>query len=194
MIELDGKFIFVGGIHGVGKTTICSKISNELAIEYLGASRVINEYKAQHSLDNNKITTQKEVDANQDILLTALKEKTKKNNIYLLDGHFTLLSSEGKIKRLPFRVFEAMRPILIIVLIDDVENIASRLQHRDNIDISISLLNRMQLNEINYGDYISKKLEIPFYKIMMLDYDRLLTIVQQAKKIVCGVDPFKGTL
>ena len=43
------QIIFVSGVHGVGKTTLCKKIASRYKIEHFSASNLIAKEKAEES-------------------------------------------------------------------------------------------------------------------------------------------------
>lgn len=46
------QIIFVGGIHGVGKTTLCKKIESRYNMEHFSASNLIAKEKTEALLRN----------------------------------------------------------------------------------------------------------------------------------------------
>lgn len=104
-MEIKKNIIFVGGIHGVGKTTICNNLSNELSIEHYSSSNLIS------MLDSERIKQDKRVEDiqdNQNMLLEAIKYFLDKDTFYLLDGHFCLINSDNIIQKVPVKVFELL--------------------------------------------------------------------------------------
>jgi adenylate kinase len=89
------KVFFIGGIHGVGKTTFCKQlITNLNNFKHLSASDIIKKYKNSDEFDTKRV---KDIDKNQLLLINGLKKEKKDSNI-LLDGHFVLLDKEDNIK------------------------------------------------------------------------------------------------
>jgi len=93
--------VFVGGIHGVGKSTICRNVYDLLGYESMTASSLIAEY-GQKTDYNKRIDR---VAENQAVLLQALDNAKIKHNRLLLDGRFTLINGQGKIKPIDIEVF-----------------------------------------------------------------------------------------
>ena len=85
------KIIFLGGVHGVGKTSLCNKMCEELSIEGYSASNLIKRVK------NVKFPTNKhseEINGNQDTLIVAVNKYIRCKTACLLDGHFCLLNEK----------------------------------------------------------------------------------------------------
>lgn len=151
------NIIFIGGVHGVGKTTLCNYLFSKLYIKNYSCSGLISKLNSEKINDNKRVSN---VEENQDILLQAKREYLNKEEIYILDGHFCLVNSEDKIVRVPFDTFRSLGIKIILVLVDDAEKIIKRLEKRDSRVCSLSLIEELQSNEIEYAKYISDKLNI----------------------------------
>ncbi|MBD2096231.1 AAA family ATPase [Trichocoleus sp. FACHB-591] len=153
------KVIFVGGVHGVGKTTFCKALKAQLDVQHFSASDLIAREKKEQYFQDKRVQN---IDENQDVLVTALNKYLKDETWYLLDGHFCLLSKDGEITKIPDSTYEGINPCAIILLFDRPENIYDRLSERDNITYDLALLHSFQEQEIDYAKYISNKLGIPY--------------------------------
>lgn len=152
------KMIFVGGIHGVGKTYLCNQISNEYTLPHFSASKLISELKNEE-FKNNKLI--EGIDKNQDYLVTAVNNLCIENEWFLLDGHFCLLNKEGIITKVPPATFKHIRPKAVILLIDSIEKISERLALRDSKNYSADLLDTFQKTEVDYAREIANENNIP---------------------------------
>ncbi len=158
----DRKIIFVGGIHAVGKGVICKELAEKFNFEHLSASQVL-KWNEISDLKNKKV---KNFATNQERLLANLNQIIEPNKKYLLDGHFTLLNSNGEPKKIDESTFTGIQPKSIILLTCEPEIIYERLKQRDNSNYQLSILKKMQQMEIEHANYISKKLKIPLFKII----------------------------
>lgn len=152
------NIIFVGGIHGVGKTTICKKLSDELLIDHFSASDLIS------LLDSQKVKKDKRVENiqdNQSVLLEAVEHFLDKNKVCLLDGHFCLVNKDYSIQEVPIRIFEMLGIRKIILISDYEKEILDRLKMRDGRDYSLKFIKEFQQKEICYANYIAKHIEAP---------------------------------
>lgn len=153
------KVIFVGGVHGVGKTTFCKALKAQLGIQHFSASDLISREKEEQHFQDKRVQN---IDENQDVLVAALNKYLEDETWYLLDGHFCLLSKNGEITKIPDSTYEGINPCAIILLVDRPENIYDRLSKRDNATYDLALLRSFQEQEIDYAKHVSNKLSIPY--------------------------------
>ncbi|NJB36895.1 ATP-binding protein [Croceivirga sp. JEA036] len=157
----DRKIVFVGGIHAVGKGTVCKELAEKFNFEHLSASQVLkwNEISDSKNKKVQNFTT------TQDKLLTNLSKIIKPYVKYLLDGHFTLLNSNGEPEKINEATFVGIQPESIILLTCEPKIIFERLKERDESIYNLSVLKKMQLMEVEHAEYISNKLEIPLFTV-----------------------------
>lgn len=158
----DRKIIFVGGIHAVGKGTICKELAEKFNFEHLSASQVLKWNEISDSKNKNV----QNFDTTQDRLLTNLNKIIEPNKKYLLDGHFTLLNSNGEPEKIDESTFFGIQPQSIILLTCEPKVIFERLKQRDDSTYKLSVLEKMQQMEIEHADYISKKLNVPLITVI----------------------------
>jgi len=157
---LSRKIVFIAGIHGVGKTTLCDYLSTELSLKYYSASNLIRDYgrikfpKSKHIVD---------ISGNQDVLIRAINEFLEPDKMSILDGHFCLLDENGDITRIPSTTYKQMKPQAIICLYEDVDVICERLKSRDRYSHDSGLLSTFQGAEISYAREISDSLGVPIF-------------------------------
>lgn len=163
------NIIFIGGIHGVGKGTICKKISVSKKITHLSASKVLKWNEI--STKENKLV--KSLDTTQSRLIKGLDALIKNINTYLLDGHYCLLNSNSKPEKVSEKTFEIINPKVMAIVIEETEIIYERLKQRDGTKYSLSLLNEMQEMEIDYAKYLSSKFNKPYVEIHKNNYGNL---------------------
>ena len=156
------KIIFVGGIHAVGKGTVCKELAEKFNFEHLTASQVLkwNEISDSKNKKVQNFTT------TQDRLLTNLNRIINPNKKYLLDGHFTLLNSNGEPEKIDESTYIGIQPEFIILLTCEPKIIFERLKQRDDSIYKLSVLEKMQKMEVEHANYISKKLEIPLFNVI----------------------------
>ena len=150
--------IFISGVHGVGKTYFCNILKNKFGFEAYSSSQLISRGIGK-TFSNNKLT--KEIEDNQYYLFKAVEGLKKSINMFLLDGHFCLLNTDGIITRISMDTFEKIKPSLMILLTEKPEVIATRRLQRDGIKIDIEEIDVFQKEEIKYAQEISDYLNIP---------------------------------
>ncbi|SDF56990.1 adenylate kinase [Paenibacillus sp. cl6col] len=152
------KIIFVGGIHGVGKTYLCKEICKEIDLPHFSASQLIRKQKEEEMSALKNVT---DVKANQAALIMAINNLMIDTPSLLLDGHFCILNREGEIEGVPTETFERMEVACFLVITDEPEKIRARLKARDNIEYSIEMLDNFQSEEISYAKQLSKISKVP---------------------------------
>ncbi|WP_433811387.1 ATP-binding protein [Flavobacterium johnsoniae] len=168
---MTSNIIFVGGIHGVGKSTICQEICNDLELGYLSASDLINWQKLNSDFQNKTVHN---IIQTQDRLILALENNIKKDLYYVLDGHYCLLNKENTIVNIPLQTFKLINPCSLNVILGNSIEIKDRLEKRDGRIYSLDLLEKLQENELNYAKYLSKNLGVSLNIGTQNDYSELI--------------------
>ncbi|MBU4525589.1 MAG: AAA family ATPase [Desulfomicrobium sp.] len=150
------NIIFVGGVHGVGKTRFCSRLASTLNAEHVTASSLI----AKHN-KHFKNKTVSNIENNQLILADEIFKLETMRDVILLDGHFCLLNENHNIENVPFATFTSISPKIALVLSDMPTLIAERLSSRDGWSFSVEFINDFQEKEIKWADETCKSLDIP---------------------------------
>jgi adenylate kinase len=154
---IPSSLIFVGGIHGVGKTTICQKAFAPLGYCCMTASLLISAYG--RSTDNDKRVDN--VSGNQTALIEQLAIEKMKHCRIVLDGHFTLITSQGQIEPIDLSVFEEMNPTQLILIKGDPKETAGRLAVRDGKKWNQKFVTAFQKAEEKHARYVSITTGIP---------------------------------
>lgn len=150
--------IFIAGIHGVGKSTLCKEIANQLSIKHLTASQIIQKYTDTSLEISTKYVSN--IPTNQRILSEGLKNEIIGQRVILLDGHFVLLNDEGTPSMIDISTFERLLLSVIITIVDDPIAISRRLFLRDNVYYEVDLLSKMQTTELQQANAIALNLNI----------------------------------
>lgn len=158
---MERKIIFIGGIHGVGKSTMCNELSKKCNMAEYSCGTLIR--KVNDKLLRKEDKRVHNINMTQNALIQGVKEFVQESNI-ILDGHFCLLNDSKSVERIPEYVFEELKPAIIIVLVRDAIEIEKSLLARDNIDYTYDILNAFQQKEILYAKELATKLNIPFCK------------------------------
>jgi adenylate kinase len=140
------EYIFLSGIHGVGKSTLASKLKNLIDIESFSVSDLIR--RTGKNLDTSTKNTGG-ISQNQELWKNELHKLDIHGSILLLDGHFCLLDADKNLTPLPFSTFEDTNMTKIIFMKNNSSVIRERLLKRDKKDYSIELLENLQECELN---------------------------------------------
>ncbi len=176
------KIIFIGGIHGVGKSTLCAKISDHMVIKSYSASNLIK------SVSNIEFPSDKKIEGinkNQDLLIYAVDKYIDPDCYCLLDGHFCLLNKDGEVSSIPMTTFSNLSPAAIIVLTNDTNIIYSQIKSRDNNEMDVKSISYFQDREIEQSKLVSQSLDIPWVSENPI---KGISHIQSFVRDVIGVD------
>lgn len=168
------NLVFIGGIHGVGKGTICQKICTETNLIHITASDILR-WDELSKPDSKKVAN---IQDTQKRLLAGLRKIIGNNETYLLDGHFCLFNSKGEVEEVPKETFKQINPILVAIVIDDVEQIQARINRRDKRLYDNETLEKMQITEIEYSEKIALLLNVPLIIIKNCNYQPLIKLYE----------------
>ncbi|KIL39596.1 hypothetical protein SD70_18880 [Gordoniibacillus kamchatkensis] len=177
------NIIFIGGVHGVGKTTICNELVSTHQIPAYSASRIISELKNQNFPQDKLIP---DIDINQALLIEGLKDVKAREKAFILDGHFCLINEKRTVSKIPETVFQQIKPIACIVVSDAVNNIVERLKMRDSIHYEPAFIENFQDEEINHAVFLANNLNIPYYI-----YNQSLNSAAHLHKFITGLGVLK---
>lgn len=173
------EIAFIGGIHGVGKSTICKHICSELNLVYLSASELLKWEDINEDANNKKV---KDIPDTQNRLILGLTNTVQKDTNYLLDGHYCLLNNDNEVVNIPLDTFEKISPISLNLILGDISEIKKRLETRDKKPYDYTLLERLQNEELTYAKYLSKTLGISLNIGTQNDYSELLLLMRNTLK------------
>jgi adenylate kinase len=170
------KTMFVGGIHGVGKTTTCAQVALQLGIRFATAGDIIQQRR--NSAVNAKSKTVPDVAGNQQMLIDGVNALRESDTPLLLDGHFSLLGPTGAITCVDEQVFKDLGLTGIVVFYDVPKIIARRLRDRDGNALSEGVLKQLQEVEISTARSIAKALGIICAELKPFDTTGLISHIR----------------
>ena len=172
---------FVGGVHGVGKSTYCQKLAERTGFEWLTASALIKAESQSAITEGSKFVH--DPAANQDLLVRAVQRHMgSSHRRMILDGHFTLLKPDGEIIAINVDVFALLGIDTIIVLRDDPTSICNRLLERDKQEWPVHLVSAHQDAEINWAHAVASDLGIPISTHHALETDGPIRAIYELEK------------
>jgi adenylate kinase len=118
------SILFVTGIHGVGKTTVCEFLSEILRIPVFTASHLI---KTERSLTDAPEKMNSRIDINASYFQTAVKRLETLHEKFIIDGHTVLLNASGENQRVSDAIFRGLQISCFVLLLEDPKLINSRL-------------------------------------------------------------------
>lgn len=155
LMSKSKRIIFIGGVHGVGKSTFVNAVKVKCpSVEGLSCSTILKWENPVHKIVEN-------VEENQNKLLANIPYFIDMDKNYLLDGHFCLLTEQGAIERVPIEVFENINPDMIVLLEESPAVICQRLSERDTMMYSENLIESFLLEERSYANEVADTLGVP---------------------------------
>ena len=177
----DG-IIFVAGIYGVGKSTLCERLSLSIGIPCYSAGDLISALNGE-TYGRNKTVVNKE--KNQDILVAAVNDRLQNDTAFILAGHFCIFDKSFNVERLPESVFSLMPIAKVVLLESDVTKVCEnlRFRYRDYRCYPLDALKSLKQCDKMQCEKITKQLGLPLYIHQMLFDD---ADVQQVREYVLG--------
>lgn len=166
---------FIGGIHGVGKSTVCKAICDEAGLKYLSASKVLKWQELNTDSTNKQVA---DISYTQSRLVTGLRALVDHKNKFLLDGHYCLVNKRGIIEEIPVDTFRQINPYSLNLIIDDISAIKDRLEKRDNKSYDKNLLTEMQDAEVFYAKRLSDILKVRLNICTATDVSLIVNILK----------------
>ena len=151
-------------------------IQKQIGISTLSASDVLMWATLNGDKYNKEV---RDLSETQNLLIERLRQVVNPQCKYLLDGHFCLLTTTGKIEPVPIETFRQISPILLSVMICNPQTIINRLKTRDQKNYSIETISKMQKMEIKNAQLVSEKLGI---ELVMIEGDET-ELIQKIKSL-----------
>ncbi|BDD39557.1 ATP-binding protein [Streptococcus ruminantium] len=157
------SYILLVGIHGVGKTTLLNKLKDSIDLTALSISDLIRQAGNDIKREEKHTTN---IQNNQFLWKEKLKEYSfLKDELVVLDGHFTLLDKNGDIVELPFETFDGIDIRKIVLKRELPSVIKDRLENRDRTLWNIDLIDNFQEIETKRAQQFSVEKNIPLLEI-----------------------------
>lgn len=115
-----GATIFIAGVYGTGKSTLCSALSKRLGIPAFSAGDLISAFNGEQYGANKAVADKNN---NQVLLTERLQELNRENERIILAGHFCIFNCTNGVEVLPEPVYPALKISRIILLEVDVQKI-----------------------------------------------------------------------
>ena len=165
--KLSPAIVFVGGIHGAGKTTVSSRLAVALSASHVTAGRLIRQCASSETITTgvgNKAVP--DMNANQQLLLRGLAlHRRQASGPIVLDGHFSLMDPAGIVVAIPMDVYTAIAPIAIVLIEADSALVHSRLLLRDGAAPSLAAIESLSDIERSHARAVSTVLNIPMLAV-----------------------------
>ncbi len=148
--------VFVAGIYGVGKSTLCNSLSNVLSIPYFSASDLISSVNGEKYGADKKVANKYN---NQDILYHEVKKQLQISSRIILAGHFCIFNSENRVDCLPDSIYSKLNIESILLLEADINKVIGNLNKRDKINYDYDQLAVLAQEERNSAYRVAEKIK-----------------------------------
>lgn len=151
--------IFVGGIHGAGKTYLGAPAALQLGIRHATASQLIREERGLQTWGADKRVAG--IDENQAALVSATTRLRAEGQRLLLDGHFVLRETNGSFSEVDIQVFRDLQIGAVLLLETELNIVLNRLRERGDHSWSESELRLLADYEEAHARRVSSELCLP---------------------------------
>lgn len=180
--------IFVGGVHGVGKSTCCEQAARALGIQHRSASAMIKSQQAEAISTTGKAVVSPA--ANQRLLIQAVTTFfTTGEKMLLLDGHFTIPTTAGQVERIPVEVFEVLNISGIVVLVGEPHVIRNHRKRRDGTAPDVTAIEVAQAMELEHARKIACALACPITPLAPNDRTAFIAAIQKISLEIARSNP-----
>ena len=155
---MNGSTIFIAGVYGTGKSTLCSALSERLHIPAYSAGDLISEINGER-YGANKVVADK--NKNQVLLTERVQELNRENERVILAGHFCIFNSDSEVEVLPESVYHTLNISRIVLLEADTQTIIEHLKRRDSKDYSEESVTALSNKEREQSEWIVEQLKCP---------------------------------
>jgi len=150
-VMMNGSTIFIAGVYGTGKSTLCFALSERLHIPAYSAGDLISALNGERYGANKTVADK---DNNQVLLSEYVRKLNQKYEQIILAGHFCIFNSNNDVEVLPESVYHALNITRIVLLEADTQTIIDHLKKRDGKNyskesvIALSVKERIQSERI----------------------------------------------
>jgi adenylate kinase len=122
---LNAPLVFVGGISGVGKTTLLTRFTRSHdGVTLVSAGELIRQ--ATGSRDRVPVNDPVLVEQYQALLVSEFRRRAaEQRDVILMDGHYTIATAAGVVT-VPVAVFRALAPQALVLLSSEPAEVTSR--------------------------------------------------------------------
>jgi adenylate kinase len=171
------KVHFIGGIHGVGKTTFASALAAELRYLSVSAGQLIRDHDRVTSDPDKRVFN---ISENQNKVLMGLI-KLRPLSPIILDGHFCLIEGDESITSIPLETYAQLCVSSIAVLIAAPDQIGANLRARDGKQYARQFLEQFQESEVARAKEVAETLKIPFGTFLSHEVGKAFRFVSECK-------------
>lgn len=172
--------LFVAGVYGVGKSTLCAQLSAALQIPFFSAGDLISKVNGEQYGANKAVTNKF---SNQNILAAEVQKQLEVHSHIILAGHFCIFNKDNQVDRLPEEIFQKLKITKILLLEADTEKLLSNLSARDKREYTYQQILELQQAEQAMAQRVSEQIGCDllsyFMKFDGTDFDKSLSVIKK---------------
>lgn len=153
------RTIFIGGIHGAGKTHLSERLSQELGIKHYSAGQLLSDRLPKRK--GTALRHAETLESDQLFVIQRLRELANPLEYVVLDGHFALATEGAGVVPIPKEYFELLEPVALLLLDTPVNEVRRRLTVRDGHAPLVSLIQELRSQELATAYRVSQELSVP---------------------------------
>lgn len=173
--------LLVAGVHGVGKSYLCTQYAELYKARHESASSLIRQERRNPLSKTDKKVA--DIEANQLALAAAVLRILDGGQQLVLDGHFVLIDQRSGLVPLDDTIFAPLRLIGVVLIEAEHEIIANRLMERDGSK-SVVDIEKFVAAERAQAVAVTEKLGIPLNILDMPSFDEFAAVVNHYYKFV----------
>lgn len=168
--NLIGSTIFIAGVYGTGKSTMCSALAKMLHVPAFSAGDLISSINGERYGANKTVSDKY---ANQLLLIERVHQLIQKNERIILAGHFCIFNSYNEVDILPEFVYSQLSISRIILLEANIQTVISNLISRDGKNYTLESISKLIKKEREQCKRIAEQLSCPFniYQMTFTEQD-----------------------
>lgn len=159
------RLVFLGGVHGAGKTTISGKVASLLSAAHASAGSLIAGASRSRVITVSAVSKAvADVDGNQTLLLQGLASlRARIAHPLVIDGHLCLIEATGEITEIAVEVFRSMEPAAMLLVVSDPVIVRERLSERGGEVPSLDVVKTLSTREAAHAAVVAEALKVPIF-------------------------------
>lgn len=153
------RTIFLGGIHGAGKTRLAANVERQMGIiRHFSAGALLTSSHVEREATDRDFANSFE--GNQHAIIDQLRNRTAPAELVLLDGHFAVFAGSDVIP-VPAEYFGLLNPVVLLLLDTSARQAQHQLLLRDGHAPPVALLQALRGRELSNARIVSETLSVP---------------------------------
>lgn len=178
--DRPGRTVYLSGVHGVGKTTLCNAVAQQIQVKHVTASSLLDKYAFRYKQYAKSVKG-----GESEFICQCIEEMLMVVPFLLVDSHCVLVDRQNNIVKVDREIFRRIRVQGIVLLVDTVDRIQERLWQRDGELIECDTINELQDAELEYSGVVANMLGVKrkIIDVSKVDFASMVTEVLSFIKV-----------